>query len=88
MSKRGQAWTAVLAGVSISGFLFYLLNITDSALLFRPQFVGIVLVLGLRGVHLATTTDFVLITIPVNAAIYAAFFYLGLRLFARRSRPL
>ena len=72
MSKRGQAWTAVLAGISVSVLLFWLLYATRSSFLFWPQFVGIILVLRLRGVHLATTTDFVLITVPVNAAIYAA----------------
>ena len=63
--------------------LFYCLFSPKTEFLAYPQIVGFLFFFILRGVHTATVTDFVLIAIPINAAIYTLVIFLLLRRFGR-----
>ncbi len=73
---------ALLGGLALSALL-YCLSSPKTEFLAYPQIVGWLACMILRGVHTATVTDFVLIAIPINAAIYTLVIFLLLRRFGR-----
>lgn len=75
-------WMALLGGLALSALL-YCLSSPKTEFLAYPQIVGWLACMILRGVHTATVTDFVLIAIPINAAIYTLVIFLLLRRFGR-----
>jgi hypothetical protein len=62
---------AILAGLLLSVTLFLFSYVTDSQLWYWPQAIGFYLTMLLRGVHLASAFDFVTMSVPTNALIYA-----------------
>ena len=88
MSNQGRRiWIALTAGCGVSALLFYFSYATDSVLLTLLQYAGFAVCMVLRGgVHSATKTDYALIGIPINAAIYATAIYIVLRAFGRANR--
>jgi len=79
-----QLWIAVVIGFAISAALFNLAYATHSTVLAIPQLIGFFCCMLLRGgVHNATKTDYALIALPVNAAIYAAVIFILLRVIRR-----
>ena len=89
---KRHLWIAVLSGVAIAAALMALnFNIDPdrhgviSRLGLIAQFPGWFLCVLLRGIHSATTTDYVVIAIPINSAFYASIILVALRL--RRGRP-
>ena len=92
MSKqKKQIWIAVSGGCGVSALLFYfsyaigsVSNSVVALLLTLPQYAGFLICMLLRGgIHSATKTDYALIGVPINAAIYAAVIYIVLRAFGR-----
>ena len=79
-----QLWIAVVIGFAISAALFNLAYATHSSVLEMPQLIGFLVCMLLRGgVHSATKTDYALIALPVNAAIYASVIFMLLRVIWR-----
>jgi len=78
-----QLWIAIAIGFAISAVLFNAVYATNSSFLTIPQLIGFFVCMLLRGVHSATKTDYALIALPVNAAIYAAIIFILLRVIWR-----
>ena len=87
MPPRSRILFALAAGFCISASLFCVLFVTDHDyrnLLWTLQFPGFLIVwLQPGSFESATTTQYCLIGIPVNAAFYAAIIYILLRIFRR-----
>lgn len=85
--RRRGIWTAVILGLAASALLFYLPDWAPYAARFDflvdIQFVGIWVCMALEGVHTAGDLGYILIAIPINAAIYAAVILGALRLYRR-----
>lgn len=79
-----QLWIAGVSGFAMSAALFSLAYAMHSTVLAAPQFIGFFVCMVFRGVHSATEIDYAIIGIPVNAAIYAAFIFIVLRVIWRR----
>jgi len=79
-------FSMALVGGLAASVLLYRLSSPKTEFLAYPQIVGWLACILLRGIHTATTTDFVLIAIPINAAIYTLVIFLLLRKFGR-SQP-
>jgi hypothetical protein len=63
---------AAVVGLCAASFLLRVTYATHSEILFWPQAAGFLLCWLTRGIHNATGTDYWTITMPANAAIYAA----------------
>jgi len=87
MSLKLRARNAALGGLLLSVALYLLFHVTFSPLVYWPQTIGFFLTLLLRGVHSASKTDFVLISIPTNALVYASVIFCLSSLAARRKAP-
>lgn len=70
-SLRKRAWIAVGFGSCVSVVLFLLSYATHSLFLTWLQVIGFFICILIRGIDSATKTDYVVISIPINAAIYA-----------------
>jgi uncharacterized membrane protein len=79
---KKQVWIAVVIGSAISAALFNLAVATRSDVLAMPQLIGFFACMMLRG-HSATKMDYVLIALPINAAIYASVIFILLRVIWR-----
>jgi len=73
MSLRNRAWIAAVIGSSSSLIFFILYIVTEWRSLLLLQFVGFYCCWRTVGFESATMTDFPLITLPINAAIYSLF---------------
>lgn len=83
MSSSRHFWVAVGCGFTASALLFYCSYATHSAVLDWPQIVGLWLCWAVLGIHSVTETDYALIAMPINGAIYAVIILLGLRVFGQ-----
>lgn len=70
-NRRKRACVAVVIGILLSVVLFLLSYATRNEFLAAPQWAGFFITMLLRGIHSASKTDYALIGIPINAAIYA-----------------
>jgi hypothetical protein len=82
-SRATRHFRLALLGGLVLSVLLYCLSSPKTEFLAYPQIVGWLACIILRGVHTATVTDFVLIAIPINAAIYAVVIFLLLHMFGR-----
>jgi hypothetical protein len=82
MMKKSMA---VIGGLAISAILALATYATHSPLFFAPQYIGFWLCMLLRGAESANHTDFALIALPTNAAIYAGLIFVLLRYLNRAS---
>jgi len=87
MSPKVLARNAALGGLLLSVALFLLFHVTFSPFVYWPQVVGLYVCMLLRGVHSASEIDFVVISIPTNALIYALVIFGLSSLVARRKTP-
>jgi hypothetical protein len=87
MSPRQRARNATLGGLLLSGALFLLFHVTFSPFVYWPQAIGFYVTMFLRGVPMASRTDFVIIGIPTNALVYASVIFCLSSLAARRKTP-
>jgi len=70
-SIQQRVWVAILAGSLISVALYVGSYSAPIRFMFWLQAIGFYACMVIRGVHTATKTDFVMIAIPINAAVYA-----------------
>jgi hypothetical protein len=85
-----RVWIAALAGSLISVALYFVSYSFPSSFLLWLQSVGVYATIVIRGLHTATKTDFAMIAIPINAAVYAVAILGFMRIFASKrtsSRP-
>jgi hypothetical protein len=87
MTGYQRAWVAILAGSLISVALFTAAYSFPHDFLYWPQAVGFYACIVLRGIHTATKTDFAIIGIPVNAAIYAVALFGLMHILAGKKAP-
>ncbi len=87
MSLKRRIWIAALAGLFLSDALYLLSYRTNNRAFYWPQTIGFLLTMLLRGVHSASEFDFVAITIPTNAFVYALVIFCLISLAARRKTP-
>jgi hypothetical protein len=87
MSFKRRVWIAALGGLLLSIALFLLFHLTFSSLVYWPQAIGLYVCLLLRGVHSASEADFILISIPINAVVYALFILALSGLISRQKNP-
>jgi hypothetical protein len=87
MSVKRRIWIAAFSGLFLSVALYLISYGRHNHALLWPQAIGLYVCLLLRGVHSASETDFILISIPINAVVYALFI-LGLSsLTSRQKNP-
>jgi len=84
MSVKRRIWIAALTGLFLSDALYFLLYRTHNRALVWPQAIGLYVCMLLRGVHSASELDFVVISIPTNALIFALIIFSLSSLVARR----
>jgi hypothetical protein len=72
MSAGKRIGMAALAGLLPSGSLSLLSYSTKSPFWVWPQMVGFYLTLIFRGFHSASEIDFLMISVPTNALVYAS----------------
>jgi hypothetical protein len=82
---KRKAWLAIFSGTLVSVVLFVSVYSTRIFFFYWPQALGFYICMLIRGVHSATKSDYALIAIPINAAIYAAVIF-GLLLGISRKR--
>lgn len=93
-SWKRHLWIAVIGGIAVSGALFGLnfaispgYHPALSRIVFTAQYPGWIacayLVPG--SFEGATATDYIAIAMPVNAALYAIFIFVALRLFSHKA---
>jgi hypothetical protein len=82
ISATKHFWGALVGGPAVS-VLLYCLSSPKTEFLAYPQIVGWLACILLRGIHTASVMDFVLIAVPINAAIYTLVIFLLLRKFGR-----
>ena len=85
-----RVWIAALTGSLISVALYFVSYSFPISFLFWLQIVGFYASMVILGVHRATKTDFAMIAIPINAAVYAVAIFGFMRIFASKktsSRP-
>lgn len=85
MTGRQRAFIAGVAGIAISAALFISSYEFGSLVLFWPQVLGYYICILTCGFHTATRTDFLLIELPINAALYAVATYFLLKLLAPKA---
>ena len=85
MTNRQRILIAGAVGIVISASLLILSYEFGGPVLFWPQVVGYYICILIRGYHTSTWRDFALITLPINAAVYAVAIYLLLKLFAPKA---
>jgi hypothetical protein len=76
-----------LTGLFLSDALYLLSYRTHNQALFWPQAIGFSVRMLLRGVHSASEADFILISIPINAVVYALFILALSSLTSRQKNP-
>ncbi|HLZ11915.1 MAG TPA: hypothetical protein VKP58_04955 [Candidatus Acidoferrum sp.] len=82
-NHKRQLWIAVVTGFAVSAALFNLAYSTRSDALAMPQLIGFYVCVLLRGIHAATKMDYVLIALPINAAIYSSVIFILMRVIWR-----
>lgn len=82
-SSAIRHFSMALVGGLTASVLLYCLSSPKTEFLMWPQIPGFLACICLRGIHSATVKDFVLIAIPINAAIYTLVIFLLLRMFGR-----
>jgi hypothetical protein len=87
MSVKRRIWIAALTGLVLSDALYLLLYRTHNRALVWPQAIGLYVCMLLRGVHSASEADFILISIPINALVYALFIFALSSLTSRQKNP-
>jgi hypothetical protein len=85
MTNRRRTLIAGVSGIAISASLLTASYHFGGPVLFWPQVFGYYICILIRGYHTATWTDFALITLPINAALYTVVIYLLLKLLAARA---
>jgi hypothetical protein len=80
MSLKHRVLKAILACVALSVAFLLLFLVSNNALVYWPQWIGIKLMyltLLLRGVSVQSSSDidFVVVVIPTNALIYASIIF-------------
>lgn len=82
-----RIWLAILVGMLLSVSFFLLGYATPNRFLYGVQVVGLYVCWLVEGIHSATTADYALIAVPVNAILYALVVLVFRSLFASRKPP-
>ena len=94
-SRKRHFWTAIAAGVVVSGALLGLSFAVNpdhhralNSLLFMAQYPGWIACVALLpgSFESVSTTNYVAIAVPLNAVLYATIIFAGLRLLSRKTR--